>query len=490
MGLIGDLTMKEVRASGDDLLAQIAEATNLPHLVVRRRVNAAHSNAPVRSVFVDEWPDLAGELADVTVASARANGMADKIAHATGLDEPVVALVLDRAPARKHIRNAFDFAWPGKVERDQREQHLRDILADETVGAIRQYDLYATLANAFSLNEQAVRESLSSHRANKQIKNISFDADESPPNEEGARPADADIDSDEKTMLALLPENGSAIGNGSLRAKLQWDESRYYLVRGELLQKGLIWLGKGRGGSVMLASGWMESRRKELFALVPNDGSPISNTALMRQLGWDQAFYDDIKDQLEEEGLLQTGRGRSGSVYRSRPSPLAQSVGSGAAGLQGALKTSTIKIFISYSHKDESLRDELEVHLASLRRDNLIDQWHHRRIGAGDDWKKAIDEHLDRSSIVLLLVSPDFIASDYCYDIEMTRAVNRHARGEARVIPIIIRHSDWNNTPFARFQALPRDGKPVKSWPDRDEAWLDVVRGVRAEVEKLTARSR
>ena len=105
-------------------------------------------------------------------------------------------------------------------------------------------------------------------------------------------------------------------------------------------------------------------------------------------------------------------------------------------------------------------------------------------------WEKAIDEHLDRSSIVLLLVSPDFIASDYCYDVEMTRAVNRHARGEARVIPIIIRHSDWTNTPFARFQALPRDGKPVKSWPDRDEAWLDVVRGVRAEVAKLTARSR
>jgi hypothetical protein len=179
MGLVGDLTVTEVRASGEDLLAQIAETTRLSRQVVRRRLDGAHGNARVRSVFVDEWPDLAGELADVTVAGARANGMADKIARVTGLDDRTVAFVLDRAPARTRIRNAFDFAWPGKVERDQREQHLRAILANETVGTIRQYDLFAELAGAFSLREQEVRERLSAHRANKLIKNIQIEVDAS-----------------------------------------------------------------------------------------------------------------------------------------------------------------------------------------------------------------------------------------------------------------------------------------------------------------------
>jgi len=491
MGLVGDLTVTEVRASGEDLLAQIAETTRLSRQVVRRRLDGAHGNARVRSVFVDEWPDLAGELADVTVAGARANGMADKIARVTGLDDRTVAFVLDRAPARTRIRNAFDFAWPGKVERDQREQHLRAILANETVGTIRQYDLFAELAGAFSLREQEVRERLSAHRANKLIKNIQIEVDESPSDEEAARLAD--VDSDEEKMLSLLPEDGSAIGNSSLRAKLEWDENRYYLARAGLLQKGLIWLGKGRGGSVMLASGWMESRRKEFFALVPEDGSPVSKVVLMRQLGWEEAFYNDIKNQLVEEGLLQIGRGRGGSVYRSRPSPLGQSFGSGTAihqGAQGALRISPIEVFFSYSHKDEGLREELEVHLAALRREGLIAQWHDRRIGAGEDWKESISEHLDRASLVLLLVSPDFIASDYCYDVEMTRALNRMARGEALVIPVIVRPSDWNAAPFARIQALPRDAKPITRWPDRDEAWLDVARGLRAAVAKLMARSR
>jgi hypothetical protein len=213
----------------------------------------------------------------------------------------------------------------------------------------------------------------------------------------------------------------------------------------------------------------------------------------MRQLGWEEAFYNDIKNQLVEEGLLQIGRGRGGSVYRSRPSPLGQSFGSGTAihqGAQGALRISPIEVFFSYSHKDEGLREELEVHLAALRREGLIAQWHDRRIGAGEDWKESISEHLDRASLVLLLVSPDFIASDYCYDVEMTRALNRMARGEALVIPVIVRPSDWNAAPFARIQALPRDAKPITRWPDRDEAWLDVARGLRAAVAKLMARSR
>jgi hypothetical protein len=148
-----------------------------------------------------------------------------------------------------------------------------------------------------------------------------------------------------------------------------------------------------------------------------------------------------------------------------------------------------IELFLSYSHKDEDLGDELAVHLASLRREKLVSVWHDRRIGAGEDWKGAIDEHLEQAGIILLLVSPDFMASDYCHDVEAGRALARRANGEALVIPIILRPTDWTKAPFAGLQALPKDARPVKKWPDRDEAWLDVVNGLRAAIGRLAARS-
>ncbi|MDI1443715.1 toll/interleukin-1 receptor domain-containing protein [Polyangium sp. 6x1] len=150
--------------------------------------------------------------------------------------------------------------------------------------------------------------------------------------------------------------------------------------------------------------------------------------------------------------------------------------------------TAPIDVFISYSHRDEPFREELEKHLSLLRRSGAIRSWHDRRIGAGDDWKAAIDENLDRARIILLLVSVDFINSDYCYDIELKRALQRRASGEAVVIPIILRPcDDWQKTPFGALQALPRDGKPIKAWADPDEAWTDVARGIRRVVEKLAA---
>jgi hypothetical protein len=87
--------------------------------------------------------------------------------------------------------------------------------------------------------------------------------------------------------------------------------------------------------------------------------------------------------------------------------------------------------------------------------------------------------------IVLLLVSADFLASNYCYDIEVTRAMARHEAGEARVIPIILRPVDWQSAPFGQLQALPKDGRPVRSWPDPDEAFLDIALGIRSVAEGL-----
>ena len=146
-----------------------------------------------------------------------------------------------------------------------------------------------------------------------------------------------------------------------------------------------------------------------------------------------------------------------------------------------------IEVFFSYSHEDEKLKDELVKHLSLLRRDKVIAAWHDRKIGAGDEWAKEIDSHLESAGIVLLLVSSDFLASDYCYDVEMKRAMERHERGDARVIPVILRRVDWSLAIFAKLKALPRDGTPVTSWPDRDEAFADIAAGIREEVDKLLA---
>ncbi len=137
------------------------------------------------------------------------------------------------------------------------------------------------------------------------------------------------------------------------------------------------------------------------------------------------------------------------------------------------------KLFFSYSHKDEDLRDELETHLAMLKRQGLVDAVHDRRITAGADLDAAIDGYLEEADVILCLVSPDFLASDYCYSREMGRALERHRAGDARVIPVILRHCDWRSTPLSGLRGTPRDNRPVKAWPDRDEAWLDVTRDIR-----------
>jgi internalin A len=144
----------------------------------------------------------------------------------------------------------------------------------------------------------------------------------------------------------------------------------------------------------------------------------------------------------------------------------------------GARVRCSATVFVSYSHKDERFKDELETHLKLLQRVGLIAEWHDRKIEAGDDWKARIDEHLERADIVLLLVSADFIASDYCYEQEMMRALQRHAAGAARVIPVVVRDVNWRLAPFADLQALPKDGMAVNEAPSRDAAWRSVSEGI------------
>lgn len=142
-------------------------------------------------------------------------------------------------------------------------------------------------------------------------------------------------------------------------------------------------------------------------------------------------------------------------------------------------------VFFSYSHADENLRDQLETQLAMLKRQQVIEAWHDRRIGAGQEIDQAISEHSNKDDIILLLISPDFLASDYCYDIEMKLALERHAAGTAIVIPVILRACDWHHAPFGQLLATPRDGKPVTQWPDRDDAFLQVAKAVRDAAGRL-----
>jgi len=151
--------------------------------------------------------------------------------------------------------------------------------------------------------------------------------------------------------------------------------------------------------------------------------------------------------------------------------------------MQGPQKP--IELFCSYAHEDEAHLQKLETHLSILKRQGLISTWHDRQITAGTEWAQAIDTHLNSASVILLLISPDFFASDYCYGLEMTRALERHKANEARVIPILLRHVDWKGAPFAHLQALPTNAKPVTSWSNRDEAWASVAVGIRRVIEDL-----
>lgn len=108
-------------------------------------------------------------------------------------------------------------------------------------------------------------------------------------------------------------------------------------------------------------------------------------------------------------------------------------------------------VFFSYCHADEALRDQLERQLKILKRQGLIETWHDRRIEAGQDFAGEIDAHIESDEIILLLVSPDFLNSDYCYDVEMTRVLERHHAGEAIVIPVILRDCLWKGAPFGKI---------------------------------------
>jgi hypothetical protein len=136
-------------------------------------------------------------------------------------------------------------------------------------------------------------------------------------------------------------------------------------------------------------------------------------------------------------------------------------------------------VFVSYSQKDKHHRERLQISLAHLRRENLVTIWHDGKILPGQEWDQEIARNLENAEVILLLVSPDFLDSSYCYRHEMLQALERHRSGSAIVVPILVRPCDWEHSPLASLQALPSGKRPVSLWPNKDQAWLNVVQGLR-----------
>src|ERR1051326_7938086 len=137
-----------------------------------------------------------------------------------------------------------------------------------------------------------------------------------------------------------------------------------------------------------------------------------------------------------------------------------------------------IKLFYCYAREDKALRDELEVHINSLKRQYSLRNLHDRIILPGDEWEQIVEAQINSAHLILMLISPDFINSDYCYGKEMKLALKRHEEGNCRVIPIILRPTYLESAPFNKIQMLPTDTKPITRWADRDEAFQDVVKEI------------
>lgn len=145
-----------------------------------------------------------------------------------------------------------------------------------------------------------------------------------------------------------------------------------------------------------------------------------------------------------------------------------------------------MKAFISYCHADEVMLQRLHVHLANLKREGLIAEWTDEEIPAGGNLDTHISESLNTSQLFICLVSPDYIASNYCYEKEFGTAHKMEIEGKITIVPIIVEPCDWKSTPFGKIKALPKDGKPVAEWTSPNSAFTDVAQELR---KLLTAKS-
>lgn len=147
-------------------------------------------------------------------------------------------------------------------------------------------------------------------------------------------------------------------------------------------------------------------------------------------------------------------------------------------------------LFISYSHNDTELRKAMEIHLGALKRLGKVISWSDGQLVPGQDWNEAILRNLRSADIVLMLVSPDSLDSDYIWKVEIAEAMKRQEQGKCRVIPVLLRPCDWKEMAFSKLEVSPKDPrnarpKPVSLWQDRDEAFSIVVQGIKKALREL-----
>lgn len=207
------------------------------------------------------------------------------------------------------------------------------------------------------------------------------------------------------------------------------------------------------------------------------DGQDVAilNKTLRLQLGWQDETFDKVRAALINKELIKAAPGQGGKTRLVNI-------------LAEPKKIQALKVFVSYSHADENLKNNLVQHLKPLERLGLIQGWHDRMIKPGEEFGEVISNELEKSHIVLLLVSVDFINSKYCYEIELNRAIEMHQSGKSRVIPIILRNCLWHHSPFGGLNALPKDGEAVVSWKDRDEAFTSIAKAIHTVALDLIAK--
>jgi hypothetical protein len=224
---------------------------------------------------------------------------------------------------------------------------------------------------------------------------------------------------------------------------------------------------------------------QELSARLPV-GTPVRVLAaeivdLFRRHGLvDANFFERLADvrpewadrirQVEQEWVLQPGS-TAPVTHKAQPLKVDQ-------------QSAPSRVFVSYSHRDRSFVDELTSHLRLLQRQGIVHLWADSEITAGQEWRSAIEEELEKADVILLMVSANFLASDFCWGVELKRALERHHKGTAVVIPVLLRPCLWQEAPFSRLQAVPRDAKPIASHRDTDQAWVDVASAIREVVSK------
>jgi hypothetical protein len=208
----------------------------------------------------------------------------------------------------------------------------------------------------------------------------------------------------------------------------------------------------------------------KLSKLTHGEQTLIPNATLQDALGWDRDKYTRIRLQLRKDQRINVGQGQGGKV-----------------GIAKLPNSKALKLFVSYSHVDEIYTKELLKHLDPLKRLKLIDAWHDGKIQAGQELDAQISAEMSSADIILMLVSIDYLNSYYCIEIEMERAMERHDAGTARVIPIILRSCMWQHMPFQKLKALPKDGKAISTWSDRDEAFVSVTEDLHEVAGELLA---